>query len=214
MNDTTPADRITAFLNQCAAEGATGDDTPVLDAVGYDLTLGDLRELLAIHDKQAQLLDVAGRELQKSALDTTGPMREIAALRAELDEIAADRARLRRQLDATEAAPCQHDGTAFDALERLHARIHRDFNFDAGECAPPTEDEPALRMMDDLVTYADDLYLPLADATRSAGTAPVDPVPACGHTCGITIGGRCAECTSLPSDLAAAATQEGARTDV
>jgi hypothetical protein len=81
---------------------------------------------------------------------------------------------LRRQLEAAEAAPCEHDGPAFDALEKLHARIHRDFNFDAGECAPPTEDEPALRMMDDLVTYATELYMPLADATVGAPAAVAD----------------------------------------
>lgn len=42
-----------------------------------------------------------------------------------------------------------------EAFEKLQLRIHRDFNFDAGECAPP-EGETALRMMDDLVTFANE----------------------------------------------------------
>jgi len=84
-----------------------------------------------------------------------------------------ERAVLRRRLDAAEAAPCGHDGTAFDALERLHARIHRDLNFDANESAAP-DDERWARVMDDLVTFADEVYMPLADATK----APIDqPTP-------------------------------------
>lgn len=51
---------------------------------------------------------------------------------------------------------------AEDALERLHARIHRDFNFDASESAAP-DDERWARVMDDLVTFADSVYLPIAD---------------------------------------------------
>lgn len=47
-----------------------------------------------------------------------------------------------------------------DAFEHLVMRIHRDFNFDAGECAPP-EGETALRMMDDLVRYTEELSLKL-----------------------------------------------------
>lgn len=47
-----------------------------------------------------------------------------------------------------------------DAFEQLVMRIHRDFNFDAGECAPP-EGEAALRMMDDLVRYTEELSLKL-----------------------------------------------------
>jgi hypothetical protein len=43
-------------------------------------------------------LDIAARELQKGALDTTGPMREIAGLRAELDALAAERDQLRAEL--------------------------------------------------------------------------------------------------------------------
>ena len=99
---------------------------------------------------------------------------DLADVRAEADALVnnlaaarAERDQLRRQLDAAEAQPCDHDSDAFQALERLHSRIHRDFNFDASECAPPTEDEPALRMMDDLVTFADEVYLPLADATKA-----------------------------------------------
>lgn len=86
----------------------------------------------------------------------------------DLRSLLRENATLRRQLEAAEAQPCDHNSDAFEALERLHGRIHRDFNFDAGECAPPTEDEIALRMMDDLVTFADEVYLPLADATRVA----------------------------------------------
>lgn len=51
------------------------------------------------------------------------------------------------------------------AFEALHARVHRDFNFDAGESAPP-EGETALRMMDDLVTFADECHPEIEDVTR------------------------------------------------
>lgn len=86
----------------------------------------------------------------------------VASLLARHDET-------QRRLDAAEAAPCDHDSTAFEALERLHARVHRDFNFDANESAAP-DDERWVRVMDDLVTFADEVYLPLADATRGNTT--------------------------------------------
>lgn len=113
----------------------------------------------------------------------------VRALIARMETAEAERDQLRRQLDAAEAQPCGHDSTAFEALERLHARVHRDFNFDAGECAPPTEDEPALRMMDDLVRFADDVYLPLADATRATpqrGTGDDEPDKYPPHTVTVT----------------------------
>lgn len=64
-----------------------------------------------------------------------------------------------------------------DALELLLARIHRDFNFDASESAPP-DDEYWARLMDDLVRHADELYQPIADAFEpppSPTTTPTAP---------------------------------------
>lgn len=68
MTNQTPAARVAAFLEAWTANVGTLDDTPLLSATTSHrrwahLTPGDLRELLAIHDKQAQLLDVAGRQL-------------------------------------------------------------------------------------------------------------------------------------------------------
>lgn len=66
--------------------------------------------------------------------------------------------------------------TTESAFDQLHARINRDFNFDAGECAPP-EGETALRMMDDLVTFANDLSHGL-EAVTQIDTRTGKPAPA------------------------------------
>lgn len=132
MGADTGADRLGRFLNNEEAGGVGGDDTPVYDAAGYDLTYGDLREVLR------------ERDTFKARLDSL----ETAPGNAD-----------------AETQPCEHAGTVFGVLTKLHMRIHRDFNFDASESAAP-DDERWARVMDDLVTFADELYLPLADAPR------------------------------------------------
>lgn len=46
--------------------------------------------------------------------------------------------------------------TLLEAYEQLVARIHRDFNFDASESAPP-EDEYWATTCDNLVRFAEEL---------------------------------------------------------
>jgi hypothetical protein len=122
-----------------------------------------LDELTAERNELLGELDKAHEALDGSARRALRAEQRAAALEAERDQ-------LKRRLDAAEAATCRHDdgNPAFDALERLHARIHRDFNFDASESAAP-DDERWARVMDDLVTFADKVYLPLADAQEAAG---------------------------------------------
>jgi len=153
MAEKTSADRLRSFLEYEEANGAGSDDTPLYDVVGYDLTYGDLRQVLVQSDHRAAALRVER--------DRTASAEKLLA------ETTAERDQLRRQLDAAEAQPCDHNSDAFEALERLHGRVHRDFNFDASESAAP-DDERWARVMDDLVAFADEVYLPLADATRAA----------------------------------------------
>jgi len=55
------------------------------------------------------------------------------------------------------------------AFERLHARVHRDFNFDAAESAAP-DDEYWARLMDDLVIYADEVHPEIETGTVPSST--------------------------------------------
>jgi hypothetical protein len=55
------------------------------------------------------------------------------------------------------------------AFEALHARVHRDFNFDASESAAP-DDEYWARLMDDLVIYADEVHPEIETGTVPSGT--------------------------------------------
>ena len=74
-----------------------------------------------------------------------------------LRAILAERRALTARAEAAEAA-----------FEHLHARVNRDFNFDAAESACP-EDEYWARLMDDLVTFANDLSQALEAVSLSAG---------------------------------------------
>jgi len=58
---TTGSDRLRSFLDCEEANGAGGDDTPVYDVVGYDLTYGDLRFTLKERDDLTAKLDAATR---------------------------------------------------------------------------------------------------------------------------------------------------------
>jgi hypothetical protein len=161
-------DPIVAYLtmNQFASGSVVLDRAWTADREPHHLTLGDLRDLRTERDIWKQhALDLAKAH---DAIDAT--VRRAQAAEAERDQ-------LQRRIDAAEAAPCGHDDStaAFDALERLHARIHRDLNFDASESAAP-DDERWARVMDDLVTFADEIYMPLADATRGPG--PLETVVA------------------------------------
>lgn len=67
--------------------------------------------------------------------------------------------------------------TTESAFDQLHARINRDFNFDAAESAAP-EDEYWARLMDDLVTFANDLSHALETMTQvEARTGKPQPAP-------------------------------------
>jgi len=145
------------------------DDDPI---VVY-LTMNQFASGQVILDR-AWTADREPRHLTLGALRDLRTERDIWKQRALDLQAAADQ--LRRQLDAAEAAPCGHDGTSFDALERLHARIRRDFNFDASESAAP-DDERWARVMDDLVTFADEVYMPLADATKAPSETPPAAAP-------------------------------------
>jgi hypothetical protein len=161
--------------------------TTVLDAIrahtaeGYELVAHEqydgeqLAAYLAENDRLQKRGDDLCDEVGALQAEILKAMAALDARNSRIASVEAERDQLRRQLEAAEAAPCDHDGPAFDALEKLHARIHRDFNFDAGECAPPTEDEPVLRMMDDLLTYATELYMPLADAAVGSGRLRIHP---------------------------------------
>jgi len=79
----------------------------------------------------------------------------LADHRFTLVELAAATARL----EAAEACQLQAEEyaeTYIEAFERLSMRVHRDFNFDAGESAAPA-DERWARVMDDLVTFTEEL---------------------------------------------------------
>lgn len=139
------------------------NQTPIEEATGY-LEARRYHNAILRQEDCAPIDTIHGKPLTA---------RTVNAL---LEQIKLDEQRLtelRRQLDAAEAQPCDHDSDAFQALERLHARVHRDFNFDANESAAP-DDERWARVMDDLVTFADEVYLPLADATRKPQRGPGD----------------------------------------
>lgn len=107
--------------------------------------------------------------LTSASEESSDPYVEVttADARALLDE-RRDLAEKLTAATSTVAAVAAASDRWSDAFEKLHARIHRDFNFDAGECAPP-EGETALRMMDDLVTFAGECHPEIEPGTVPAG---------------------------------------------
>jgi hypothetical protein len=85
------AARVATFLAQCWGDNPEiGDDAPILDIVGYDLTFGDMRELLADRNTLcAQLSDALARPTRKAAHPHGEVEAERNELRAQLDAIAA-----------------------------------------------------------------------------------------------------------------------------
>jgi len=82
MTDKTAADRLRCFLSsEYESEGAT-DDQPLFDAVGYDLTYGNLREVLGELDRQRA---------------------RVARLVETMNDTSQERDQLRRQLDWRDA---------------------------------------------------------------------------------------------------------------
>jgi len=69
---------------------------------GADLLIPQLaKQLFDEHRQLKASNELMARELQRGALDTTGPLREIAALRAELEAVAAERDQLCAAVDRT-----------------------------------------------------------------------------------------------------------------
>lgn len=88
-----------------------------------------------------------------------------AELERHIAELVAERDQLCRRLDAAEAADCGCEKRAFDALERLHLRLHGMLPGDGSELPQP-EDPFWARQLDELLAFADETYWPVADAQQ------------------------------------------------